>query len=338
MKSKILALKRRTKILYSNKIILLQRFFQSNHNKALVAKYRRIDYVSVMVSRLDQVMSRTRLFSFKYKKSDKNKLFLGRHRIPASVATRALRWKCKGISIFDRILNSLIFDDNSSKFELFFARIMDQVIEKLNELLDEPFHAVRNPTFVSRAIPFLTGTPDFVIFNRSRRPVCVIEVKEIHTHKEFKKHVFISENGFYQISENSEYFRQLRIYLEVFGVASGFLIIKFCMTKYVFKVLRQKFTIEEIQKLENFYINFFLPFSLLNRYPKKSDQGLTFFSGHELSTVLKHYQNHKIKQIVENSFRSSQGPNSPVEFEEFGKKYPTKILHVSPAFDRTPYR
>ncbi len=277
MKSKILLFKRNTQLRFGK----LMHYTATRIDDAILGKRikkTKIDFLSKFRLIVSRIVNRKLIFLNSRKLNSQARLMIKRERISASIVPRILKWKELGTSIFDKVKNSFHYWSSENRFEDEMHRILNCLFDQLYKRTDKSFIIERNPFFASRYLPFLCDSPDFVIYNcYSRRPLTLIEVKEIESHDEFKRYVNITSDGKYELRPSSEYHGQLRAYLNIYFVPSAFLIIRFGSISYIFKCYFNPYSMDEIKCLTNFYESYFLPFTILKKKPKVSKDGLYYF-------------------------------------------------------------
>ena len=81
--------------------------------------------------------------------------------------------------------------------------------------------------------------------------------------------------------ESSEYFTQMQVYLNVFLIPSGLLIVKNNSKVHIFRLKIQRFKAHEIKKIFDFYYTYFLPYTILGKLPTSKKNGNDFFGSNE---------------------------------------------------------
>ena len=218
--------------------------------------------------------------------TDSIKPVFAKSRIPVSVLVRIERWNTESLSIFSKIMSYRTHKSSDNKFELSTKFLLEQILNKYSKTFDANFNLVPNAMYSNKFYPFLMGTPDFCVFSSYWSPLCIIECKKVSSEIEFKRHVQLSKNTKkYQLKESSEYYKQVVYYLNIFLISSGILLIQHDKKIYFFKVYLKKFTSKMIEKFQNFFIEYYLPLSILNRDPVLVKEKPQYFMDSEIKEI-----------------------------------------------------
>lgn len=205
------------------------------------------------------------------------------HRMSASNLYRILSWKKASLSIFDKIFSSQSFVPQSNSYEI----ELNQQLSKFHIMLEDhgitDFSIAEGPFWYDKERPYLCGTPDFAIFRKDNSTVLVIEAKEIKEASEFDRHCSYLPEGNYRLRHSSEYYHQLRAYITIFKAELGILLIKTKFQYFYVLLAKSEFSLEELDKLKQFYTQFFIPMGILKRPPQLKNGVASY--GNEFSLV-----------------------------------------------------
>jgi hypothetical protein len=227
------------------------------------------------------------------KKSDQLKQCFSKERISSTTIVRVLSWQQKGTSIFDQIINSRTCKPIKNDFESETKNKIENIMIEWGEILEHPFEIVSGCPYASKYFPFVMGTPDITVFSPTWRPLTFLECKDIGSPQAFNTIVGQDPlSGKYFLKKGCQYSKQVQIYLNILLVESGFLLVRFQATTYIFKVYRQPLTSKEMEKIMDFYIRFYLPLTILNRKPKQVEGRIVFLEDNLIIELKKHLFEH----------------------------------------------
>lgn len=248
-------------------------------------------------------------------KMDQMKQLFARDRISTSTVIRVLSWQGKGISIFNHIVSSRVCRAVANPFEVETQQFIEATVAEWSESLELDFRVVGNCPYASRYYPFMMGTPDITIFSPTWRPLTFVECKQIESAKEFATHVQQdTRSGLFTLKPGSHYLKQVQGYLNVLLIESSFLVIRFSNRTYVFKVFRQAYKSEEVQRVIDFYLKFYLPLTILNRKPRVAKGSVKFFDADQ-TLELKNFAESKFSAM--NFEKPGLLESYKPEFQEF---------------------
>lgn len=252
MKSNIRKLNRIKKLKLSN-FISFRKFGYYRPSSEQTNRRKRINLFESLSETLKQIRTYPNICSTDFSTNYTKKQMFSYSRIPASLFSRILSWKQKGLSIFTRCVNYRTHAPSNNEFEQVFGLHLKNVVDFLSDKLDHAFQLSTNCCYSNKFYPFLYGTPDFVLFSDSNKPVCIFECKDIKSSKEFTSNIFYcKQQRKYLLKENSDYQKQLNGYLNVFLVLIGFLLIRFEGRIYVCRMNIERFDSTKIEILQNF--------------------------------------------------------------------------------------
>lgn len=233
-------------------------------------------------------------------------------RISGSSLHRILSWKQNSFSIFQKILDSQSFAPKENDYEIELWKLLSKFHDMLLDHGICDFSIGEGPFWFDNKRPYLCGTPDFAMFNEETLAAVVIEAKCISSESEFKRHCSYSPQNGFQLRQSSEYFHQIRAYMNIFKAHSGLLLIKANNAYFYVCLEKLEFTAEELNKLKLFYTQFFIPMKILKRIPDRLNEQITFGDEFNFENLQNKFKNEElwIKLMESFAFREDFNPSN----------------------------
>lgn len=280
-----------------------EKYFTTNAQGHTTLSKRSVDYIPQFLQKIQSVLKDKQNFLNAISENDTLRTIARKQRIPASLIKTILSWKGTKDSIYAKINKGCGLKPERNELECQTKLILQKVLEGFENITGTSLILACQNFFSSRFFPFVCGTPDFCIKSENQRPLFVIECKEINSKAEFSKAFKRMKDGTLEIKRNSSCYHQLRAYLNIFLVPSGFLVVKHLDQIHLCKVFFEGFTEEEIDMLKQFYMFHILPSFILKTKPKVVSGRLEYFDDREKDLISRALEESGLKRWFEKSDR-----------------------------------
>jgi hypothetical protein len=201
-------------------------------------------------------------------------------RISGSLVPRILSWKGTSLSIFDKLIHNQNFAPSENSFEDEVWDVLSQFHDRLVAFGRSDISLGQSPFQICQPAPFLCGVPDFCLLNEVNRVVLVIEVKSIESPQEISRHFSKTDDSKLLLRKSSEYYQQIRAYLNICEAPVGLLLVKHGTQRFMIEVFREKFSQKEMDKLLSFFRDYLAILSITGEIPKL-ENGKVVLSSHK---------------------------------------------------------
>lgn len=264
-------------------------------SKAIAKRY--INYMEKFSEKIQNDLGEGHNFLNPITSEDDTRSLVRKERLPATLAIRVLTWKGDTKSIYEKMRAKANTTTCGNEFENFIFSVTNDILQSINEATESELIAVKDNFYCSRPYPYLCGTPDICVKSSPNKPMFVVECKQIESKAEFSKIFRSSPNGCVVLKKTSAYYWQVQLYLNIFLVSSGFLVVKHLHSIHVAKVYFEGLKSEAVERLESFYLFQVLPSFILKTEPKKIEGRFEYLTQKEKIAIRREICTTKVKQI-----------------------------------------